>query len=116
MSLQAALSHELVSIAERHSDGAFWTKGGDFRPDARHTVTGRAVAVAGDLLLVIAGEAGIDGLTVGEVLDAAADRYGPRFAAVVGVSAIWVNGDPAVRATPVGDSDEVAVLPPVSGG
>ena len=61
-------------------------------------------------------EAGIDGLTVGEVLDAAADRYGPRFAAVVGVSAIWVNGDPAVRATPVGDSDEVAVLPPVSGG
>jgi molybdopterin converting factor small subunit len=61
-------------------------------------------------------EAGIDGLTVGEILDAATERYGPRFAAVVAVSAIWVNGDPAGRATSVGDNDEVAVLPPVSGG
>jgi MoaD family protein len=61
-------------------------------------------------------ETGIDGFTVGEVLDAAAERYGPRFAAVVAVSAIWVNGDPASREAPVRDSDEVAVLPPVSGG
>jgi len=29
---------------------------------------------------------------------------------------IWLNGDPADRATPITDADEVAVLPPVSGG
>lgn len=29
---------------------------------------------------------------------------------------IWVNGEPADGATAVGADDEVAVLPPVSGG
>jgi molybdopterin converting factor small subunit len=29
---------------------------------------------------------------------------------------VWVNGDPAEPSTPVGIADEVAVLPPVSGG
>jgi len=61
-------------------------------------------------------EAAVVGATVGEVLDAAAARYGPSFAAVVGFSAIWLNGDLTERDAPVGDSDEVAVLPPVSGG
>ena len=42
--------------------------------------------------------------------------YGPGFAAVSAASAIWVNGEPPGATTPVGDSDEVAVLPPVSGG
>lgn len=59
---------------------------------------------------------GVDGDTVGDVLDRAGLRFGPSFVAVVAVSAIWLNGDPATRATPVGDNDEVAVLPPVSGG
>ncbi len=62
------------------------------------------------------GEAGLDGETVGEVLDAAVARYGPRFAAVVAASAIWVNGEPAGREAAVGARDEIAVLPPVSGG
>jgi molybdopterin converting factor small subunit len=35
---------------------------------------------------------------------------------VLATSRVWVNGEPAERATPVGDGDEVAVLPPVSGG
>ena len=38
------------------------------------------------------------------------------FAAVLGTAAVWVNGEPADRTTPVGERDEVAVLPPVSGG
>ena len=58
----------------------------------------------------------IPGATVGEVLDAAAQRYGDRFRAVLPHCRIWCNGDPADPATPVADGDEVAVLPPVSGG
>lgn len=58
----------------------------------------------------------VPGTTVGEVLDAARDRYGPAFAAVLAASRVWRNGEPAADADPVGDEDEVAVLPPVSGG
>jgi molybdopterin converting factor small subunit len=29
---------------------------------------------------------------------------------------VWVNGEEATRATPVHSSDEVAIIPPVSGG
>lgn len=58
----------------------------------------------------------IDGGTVEEVLAAAHIRFGEDFAAVVSVSKIWVNGDQVSRDHPVGDGDEVAVLPPVSGG
>jgi molybdopterin converting factor small subunit len=58
----------------------------------------------------------IDGATVGAVLDAACDRYGAAFRDVLATCRVWVNGDDADRATSVGDDDEVAVLPPVSGG
>ncbi len=61
-------------------------------------------------------EAALDGVTVGEVLDTAVERYGARFAAILAVSAIWLNGEPASRELPVDDGDEGAVLPPVSGG
>ena len=56
--------------------------------------------------------------TVGALLDAAASQYGPTFGAVLGTSRFWVNGDEATegRATALADGDEVAVLPPVSGG
>ena len=50
------------------------------------------------------------------VLDAAVARYGTGLDAVIAFSAVWLNGEPASREMPVGDSDEVAVLPPVSGG
>lgn len=56
------------------------------------------------------------GGTVGEVLDAAVSRWGSEFAGVLENARVWVNGDPAERSDPVDDSDEVAVLPPVSGG
>ncbi len=58
----------------------------------------------------------IPGGTVDAVLDEAARRYGAEFVAVVESSAVWVNGSPAERGQAVGAADEVAVLPPVSGG
>ncbi len=62
------------------------------------------------------GRATIVGATVGEVLDGAVAAYGDGFRAVLGSCKVWVNGDDADRSTAVGDGDEVAVLPPVSGG
>jgi sulfur-carrier protein len=58
----------------------------------------------------------IDGATVGDVLDHATARFGPRFAQVLTTCRIWVNGESADRVAVVGPHDEVAVLPPVSGG
>jgi len=58
----------------------------------------------------------VEGMTVAEVLDAARERYGRRFAEVLEGCRIWVNGEPATGETTVSDRDEVAVLPPVSGG
>jgi len=56
--------------------------------------------------------------SVGALLDAAGSAYGPTFAAVLETSRVWVNGDEPAdgRATRLADGDEVAVLPPVSGG
>lgn len=56
------------------------------------------------------------GVTVGEVLDGATQRYGRIFAEVLASSRVWCNGEPAERSDLVTDADEVAVLPPVSGG
>jgi molybdopterin converting factor small subunit len=58
----------------------------------------------------------VPGTTVGEVLDGAAARYGPGFETVLAESRVWCNGEPAERGEHVHDADEVAVLPPVSGG
>ncbi|MFP5320390.1 MAG: MoaD/ThiS family protein [Acidimicrobiia bacterium] len=58
----------------------------------------------------------LDGTTVGAVLDEAVARYGAGFAAVLPSCKVWVNGEPADRDDPVAEADEVAVLPPVSGG
>lgn len=58
----------------------------------------------------------LGGTDVAAVLGAARDRYGQRFADVLARSAIWVNGEPAGLSREVGPDDEVAVLPPVSGG
>ena len=58
----------------------------------------------------------LPGATVDEVLGAARERYGAAFEAVLGTCKIWVNGEPAAGADPVAATDELAVLPPVSGG
>ncbi len=60
--------------------------------------------------------ADVPGATVGEVLDHARARFGDRFATVLEHSATWLNGGPAALDESVGEDDEVAVLPPVSGG
>lgn len=56
------------------------------------------------------------GDTVGAILDAATARYGDRFAEVLSTSRIWVNGNSADSLDPIRSTDELAVLPPVSGG
>lgn len=60
--------------------------------------------------------ADVEGETVAMVLRGAASRFGPGLAAVLEVSQIWVNGEPADLVDRVGPYDEVAVLPPISGG
>ncbi len=58
----------------------------------------------------------IDGVTLADVLRGAVLRYGAAFEEVLATSQVWVNGEPAEFTRPVGPHDEVAVLPPVSGG
>lgn len=58
----------------------------------------------------------IAGPTVGAVLTGARQRYGEGFSGVLAGSRVWVNGEPATEDVAVDEDDEVAVLPPVSGG
>ena len=53
---------------------------------------------------------------MGEVLAAADEKFGEAFAGVATTCRVWLNGEAAVATDPVGDDDEVALLPPVSGG
>src|SRR5205807_1295303 len=62
------------------------------------------------------GRAEIDGATVGEVLERARVQFGPDLERVIQRCRVWLNGEPAADDTPVQATDEVAVLPPVSGG
>jgi MoaD family protein len=56
--------------------------------------------------------------TVDAVLAVARERYGAEFEAVLATARVWVNGDEPAEggATALVSGDEVAVLPPVSGG
>jgi sulfur-carrier protein len=58
----------------------------------------------------------VPGGTVAAVLDGARTRYGAAFSDLLEHCAIWCNGEPCDPDHPVTDTDEVAVLPPVSGG
>lgn len=62
------------------------------------------------------GRAVFEGATVDEVLDNATQEFGDEFASLVPICRIWVNGRSAERTTEVTGADEVALLPPVSGG
>ncbi len=62
------------------------------------------------------GEARLPGSTVGEVLAAASREFGAAFDRGLASAAVWVNGEPAAADAPVADGDEIALIPPVSGG
>lgn len=61
-------------------------------------------------------EVGLTASTVAEVLAAARSRFGTEFSSVLDRSRVWVNGEPARPETVLAEGDEVAVIPPVSGG
>jgi molybdopterin converting factor small subunit len=58
----------------------------------------------------------VDGGTVDEVIANAVARYGQNFADLLPTCRIWLNGEAVPTSTAEGDKEEVAVLPPVSGG
>ncbi|MXW42132.1 MAG: MoaD/ThiS family protein [Acidimicrobiia bacterium] len=58
----------------------------------------------------------VPGATVEQVLAEAVKRYGAEFKEQLQICQVWLNGEPVLGCEPVGDGDEVAVLPPVSGG
>lgn len=58
----------------------------------------------------------MEGTSIGEVLESAKSHYGAAFTEQARTCRVWVNGEeptPDVRLSP---EDEVALLPPVSGG
>ena len=57
-----------------------------------------------------------EGATVGEVVQALSARYGERFEGIARMGSVVVDGERADPATPLIEGQEVALLPPVSGG
>ena len=58
----------------------------------------------------------LDGRTVSDVLEDARARFDDRFSALLPTSSVWVNGEDARPDREVFDHDEIALLPPMSGG
>lgn len=56
------------------------------------------------------------GDTVEDILQLAVNTFGDNFSVILANSKVWVNGEEVPRSYPLTDKDEVAVLPPVSGG
>lgn len=58
----------------------------------------------------------IEGSCIGEVVAATVARYGEPLAQLLPTCRVWLNGEPATPDVAVGARDEIALLPPVSGG
>jgi sulfur-carrier protein len=58
----------------------------------------------------------IPGTNLSEVLGAARSRYGEAFGAIEPICRVWINGETPDEGMTLGADDEVALLPPVSGG
>ena len=58
------------------------------------------------------------GAPLERLLADAVERYGEPFAQVLSTARVWINGDEpqAGRGAALDEDDEIAVLPPVSGG
>ena len=54
--------------------------------------------------------------TVGGVIEAASEKFGPDFRRGVETSRVWVNGETASMDDSVTEHDEIVLIPPVSGG
>jgi len=69
-----------------------------------------------------ASQVDVEADTIGEVVSAMSERYGPEFDRLLASGSVVVNGDriapgDATASTQrLTDDDEVALLPPVSGG
>ena len=87
----------------------------DLRPDSDPPVVVlRLFAAAREAAAT--GREEVSGSTVAEVLADACARHGSHFTDVLATSRVWLNGTPADPADVLQPGDEVAVLPPVSGG
>ena len=62
------------------------------------------------------GRVQLEARTVSELCDAARSQFGEEFTKGLAVSALWLNGEPVEGDPSVAAGDEVAVVPPVSGG
>jgi len=60
--------------------------------------------------------ADFDAKTVDDLLGQASDRFGDQFRSGLGAARVWVNGEQAEPSTHLAPTDEVALIPPVSGG
>jgi MoaD family protein len=58
----------------------------------------------------------VDADDVTGVLAAMSERFGPSFDRIMAAGSVVVNGERTVGNRAIGPADEVALLPPVSGG
>jgi molybdopterin converting factor small subunit len=58
----------------------------------------------------------LPGHDVAGIIAAAEERFGDLFVKILATSSVWLNGDAVDPGALVNDDDEVAVIPPVSGG
>ena len=58
----------------------------------------------------------LPGETVSDVVAEASTQFGTEFKDMAKNCRIWLNGNPTEIDTRVNDEDEIALLPPVSGG
>lgn len=58
----------------------------------------------------------VEAADVGSVLDQLSRRLGPEFDRIMASGSVVVNGERSDRSRAVTIADEVALLPPVSGG
>ena len=61
-------------------------------------------------------EVEVEGSTVAELVDALSLRYGERFGGIARVGSVVVDGERATAERRLDGEEEVALLPPVSGG